>query len=418
MATLQPPKGFRDFLPQQMLIRNHVTSLLSHFFEAYGFQPLQTPTVEYADLLLNKGGLETDKLLYTFTDRGGRHLGLNYDLTVPTARILAQYPTLEKPFKRYQIQSAYRAENTQKGRYRQFTQCDIDIFGSNDCLADAEILTLTSQALTALGFNNFQLKINSRPLLFHLLEQVQIPPSQHLSVLQSIDKLDKKTPSEVEVELANQNLSSSQIKTLFSLIKKATPDTHLKQIFTLAQKMGAINLHFTPFLVRGLDYYTGPIFETVIENSSISGSITGGGRYDKLIKQLGGPDIPAVGSTFGLDRICDLLENNSKFNSTAITQILVTVFSPATLNHSLDLSRQLREINLNTEIYLSSSTDLNKQLKYANQKNIPYVAILGPDEINHSTVTLKNLRTHSQKQYPLNKLSDLFQDVTAPLPPF
>lgn len=406
--TLQTLKGFRDFLPDTMAIRSRVISILEGVFQSYGFSPLQTPTLEYAAVLTGKYGEEAEKLMYLFTDPGGRQVGLNYDLTVPLARIMSQYPNLSKPFKRYQIQPAYRAENTQKGRYRQFTQCDIDTTGSGSPLADAEIIAVVSSSLKALGFPDFTIRINSRQILFELMVKAGIPSDKSFSVLQSIDKLDKKSEAEVSQELASKSISPMQISELFTALELSQADAHLREIMQYAESLGVTNLQFDPRLVRGLDYYTGAIFETVVTEPKI-GSITGGGRYDQLIKNLGGPDLPAVGTTIGLDRICDVISDLRLWSDLPVTptRILVTIFTPDLLTKSLELSKSLRDSGIATEVFLDPTAKLDKQLKYASQKSIPYVAILGPDEISQSNFTLKKLADSTQTAYPLDEISDL-----------
>ena len=405
--TTQPLKGFRDLLPAQMTIRNKVIKILTQVFESYGFEPLQTPTLEYASILTDKYGEEADKLMYLFEDQGKRKVGLNYDLTVPTARVLAQYQDLPKPFRRYQIQGAYRAENTQAGRYRQLTQCDVDIFGSLSPISDAEILAIVHTSLKALKFKEFQIKINSRQVLFKLIKQAGIPYDKKFTIIQSIDKLDKKTSDEIKQELNKKGFSKDQIKSIFSSLSKAQPDQYLQQVIHLAQKMGVNkeNLIFEPSLARGLDYYTGPIFETVVTKPNI-GSITGGGRYDNLIEQLGGPNIPAVGTTLGLDRICDVIEDLNLWPNLpkTTTRILTTIFSPILKSESLKITNILRQKNINTEIYPDENTPLPKQLKYANKKKIPYVLIIGETEAKNNQATLKNMNSGEQKTDTLENI--------------
>ena len=243
-----------------MAIRSRVINILKGVFEKYGFSELQTPTLEYTEVLTGKYGQEAEKLMYLFKDPGGRDVGLKYDLTVPLARVMAQYPNLPKPFKRYQIQSAFRAENTQKSRYREFYQCDIDTVGSVSPLVDAEILAIISDSLTALDFKDFQIRINSRRILFSI--------TKDLSVLQTIDKLDKKSIDEVKQELSQKGISANEIQNIFTGLKSVRPDENLQQIIGIAQKLGAKNVVFDPRLVRGLDYYTGAIFETVVTNQN------------------------------------------------------------------------------------------------------------------------------------------------------
>src|SRR3989344_5484034 len=222
MSKIKPQtlKGFRDFLPEEMKIRNAVINACREVFESFGFDPLETPTLEYASTLLEKYGDEADRLVYTFKDKGDRNVGLIYDLTVPTAKVLAMYPgKIQLPFKRYQMQMVWRADKPQKGRYREFAQCDIDIFGVKSPLADAEILAVTYTLLTTLGFKNFTIKLNSRTILFNLLKKAGIADKkQQLSVLQTIDKLDKKSKQEVSAELGKKGLENSRIKKVFSLL--------------------------------------------------------------------------------------------------------------------------------------------------------------------------------------------------------
>jgi len=405
--TSQTLKGFRDFLPNSMAIRSKVISTLKTVFESYGFSELQTPTLEYAEVLTGKYGEEAEKLMYLFKDQGGRAVGLKYDLTVPLARVMGQYPDLPRPFKRYQIQPAFRAENTQKSRYRELYQCDIDTVGASSPTADAEILAIISDSLTALKFTDFTIRINSRQILFDLIIKSNIPSNKSLTVLQSIDKLDKKTKEEVSLELETKQISSLQIKDLFYYLDKAQPNTQLKEIINLAKKMGAKNVKFDPILVRGLDYYTGAIFETMVEKPKI-GSITGGGRYDQLIKTLGGPDLPAVGTTIGLDRICDVISDLNLWPDLPVspTRILITIFSPDLINNSIELSLRLRQNSINCELYPDPNTKLDKQLKYTSQKGIPFAAILGPEEVAKKMVTLKNMQTGEQKQLSASQLPD------------
>ena len=405
MQKLQTIKGFRDFLPEKMAIRNEVIKRLKQVFEKYGFDELQTPSLEFQELLLGKYGAEAEKLMYLFEDPGKRKVGLKYDLTVPLARVLATNQELPKPFKRYQIQPVWRAENTQKGRYREFYQCDIDIVGSSSPISDAEILAVISDSLKSLGFNKFKIKINSRKILFSSMEKSGILENKWLTVAQSIDKLDKNDKEEVKRELIEKGLQKSNIDKLFNNLDSAIPDKYLSEVISFAKKLNVSeSLEFTPTLSRGLDYYTGPIFETVVEEPKI-GSITGGGRYDKLLKNLGGIDLLAVGTTIGLDRVCDVIEelnlwpNIQKTNS----KVLVTIFSEELVEKSLEVTQSLREKNINTEIFQSVES-LDKQLKYADKKGIPYVAIIGPEEVEKNIITLKDLNKKTQEKNSLEEV--------------
>lgn len=404
MEKAQTPKGFRDYLPAQMRLRNYVISVLRQTFEKYGFEPLETPTLEYASTLLGKYGEEADRLVYTFKDKGDRELGLNYDLTVPTARVLASYQQdIKLPFKRYQIQRAYRAEKPQKSRYREFTQCDVDIFGSSSPLADAEILAVINETLSKLGFKDFEIRINSRSVLFRILEDSGIlETTLKMSTIQTLDKPDKIGWEGVITELTEKGLDSTRIKAVQEAVAVARPDENLAQVITSAISLGVPKerLIFLSTLARGLDYYTGAIFETVVREAGI-GSVTGGGRYDNLIKALGGPKMPATGTTIGLDRLCDALEILNlvppKLRESSV-MVLVCLAEETSLASDLALAtvKSLRERGVSSEVYLINKS-LDKQLKYASEKGVSWVVIIGDKEVTSNKLTVKNLQTREQE---------------------
>jgi len=402
-------KGFRDFLPEEMAIRQKVIKTLEKVFESYGYAPLETPSLEYAETLLGKYGEEADKMVYTFKDKGKRNLGLIYDLTVPASKVLALYSQkINLPFKRYQIQRIWRAEKPQKGRYREVLQCDIDSFGTTSPLADAEIIAIVYDCLKKLNFKRFSIRINSRQVLFKMMKDLGITQEkQQLSIFRSLDKLEKFKINEVKNELKKKGLPQEKINKLLSLIKSAQPDDNLKQLFNYLKSFEVNEKYyqFDPTLVRGLDYYTGPIFETYVEEPKI-GSITGGGRYDKLVADLGGPDIPATGTTIGLDRICDVIKEKNLMPDLSPTsiKILVTIFSPEYFEKSIEAIKKLRKSGINAELYLDLNAKLDKQLKYADRKNIPFVVILGPEEIKKKIITLRDMKAKSQKQLSLKQL--------------
>ncbi len=403
----QTLKGFRDFLPKEMAIRNYVKNTLINVFENFGYLPLETPALEYSSILKGKYSNETDdKLGYFFKDNGDREIGLRYDLTVPTAKVLAIYSNeIQLPFKRYQIQPVWRAENTQKGRYREFLQCDIDIFGSSSPIADAEIISIIYAGIQKLNFKNAIITINSRSVLLDILAKSGIEKDQN-SILQSLDKIGKISQDGVKNELNSKGLPSTQIEKLFNYIKKAQPDENLKQIL---DKLKALNIPdsayvFDPTLVRGCDYYTSTIFEVSINEPKI-GAIGGGGRYDNLVSTLGGPNIPAVGFSFGFERVIDIIQelnlipqiNKSK------TKILVANFGPETETDILNLISNLRNKNIPSIIY-PDNDKLAKQIKYATFLNIPYLAIIGTDEAKNNQIMLKNLETTKQKLVSFDEL--------------
>lgn len=407
----QTLKGFRDFLPKQMAVREYVLSIFKDVFASYGFEPLQTPTLEYAEVLMGKYGEEADKLLYTFEDRGGRKVGLNYDLTVPTARVLTQYQDLPKPFKRYQIQSSYRAENTQKGRYRQFTQCDIDTIGTTSPLSDAEIIAVIATAITRLGFTDVVINLNSRKILFTIMEKAGIPEDKWLTTLQTVDKMDKISEDALDTELAAKGLGDALFTKVIKpqLIDVTSKwdeiDPNLKEVYEAALSMGVKeeNLKIKTTIVRGLDYYTGTIYEATIPEGGV-GSVAGGGRYDNLIKSLGGPDLPAVGTTIGLDRLCDVIEDRNLFPNLqkSSATVLVTTSSVSDKETALSVSSQLRVNNIKTELYLDLEAKLEKQLKYADKKGIPYVVIITGEKL-----TLKDMNSGEQKEVRLEEILEI-----------
>lgn len=426
MKMANPPqvlRGMRDFLPDRMILRHHVIGIFRSVFERYGFEPLDTPAIEYAETLEGKYGEEADKLIYKFEDRGGRQVGLRYDLTVPLARVVALYPDLPKPFKRYQIAPVWRAERPQKGRYREFWQCDVDTVGSSSMLADAEILAVLHDSLTALGFTQFVIRINNRKLLKGLSTFAGVPEGEEANVLRSVDKLDKIGEVGVRTELLEKGFDEEVVARLFRLLEPGddtsdliarlrvqlaeSPDAQegLAELEQLREYLANLGVRescyrFDLSMVRGLDYYTGPIFETVVEEPRI-GSITGGGRYDHLVGIFSGRDIPAVGSTLGLERIVDVMEALHLFPETkTLTQVLVAAFDAETIPEALRLATELRRAGTRVEVPLMEKGGFKKFLSYANAKGIPTVVLLGPDEIARGEVTVRNMADGSQQSVP------------------
>jgi histidyl-tRNA synthetase len=374
-------------------------------FELFGFEPIETPTLEYASLLLGKYGKEADKLVYTFKDRGERELGLRYDQTVPTARVLSQYKNiLPKFFRRYQIQNVFRADKPQKGRYREFIQCDIDIFGSNSPVADAEIVSATYFAFKNIGYPQIKVLINDRQTLFDSLKPYVTEQVTIFSLIQSIDKLEKIGQEEVIKELINKGLEKTQAEKALKSIERATLSSNLKGIINNAVNLGVPKeaLVFTSTLARGLDYYTGMIFEVILPEFSQS-SCAGGGRYDKLIEQLSGINVPAVGIAFGFDRMIEAAEYFKIIPDKNLgSQVLVTVFGQDLLSVSLETAYQLRLKGIKTEVY-PTIEKIDKQLKYADKQKIPFVIIIGPEEAQKNILKVKDMKTGEQKNLSLEQ---------------
>src|SRR3989344_3520780 len=411
---LQPVKGFRDFLPKEAKKRSFLKDKFRETFELFGFEPLETPAIEYQELLLGKYGAEADKLVFKFEDEGGRKVALRYDQTVPTARILAMYQqNLPMPWRRYQIQTAWRAEKPQKGRFREFTQCDADIFGTTSLLSDAELLAQGSSLLKGLGFKTFKILINDRNILFQIMRSASIPENLQLSVIQSIDKLDKKTRGEVEEELTKKDLSIDTIHLLFDTLDKAEKTEILQKTLDYAVKLGVPKetLDFQPRLARGLDYYTSIIYEFVIDGYT-AGSVCGGGRYDNLISQLSGVTIPATGYSWGFDRVIEAMEQFKLLPQEDRRQgVLVTVFSPEQIESSTAVVKNLRENKIEAEIFPDENTKLEKQLRYADKKGIKWLIVIGPEEVEKNTVILKDLETGKQADVKLEELVRKFKDT-------
>jgi histidyl-tRNA synthetase len=402
---IQPPKGFRDFLPQKSLQRNFLIEKLKTLFQRFGFDPLETPTLEYAEVLLGKYGEEADKLIYIFEDKGGRKLGLRYDQTVPLARIVSQYQNLPKPFKRYQIQSVFRAENPQKGRFREFIQADIDIVGEESLLAEAEIIAVSLKIFKELGFKKTKIFINDRKNFENLDKKV----------ISAIDKLEKVGEEKVIEEIAKEKtISNDEAKAILDQIKNKKPNEAILKLFSLLKTYDLKeeeDFVFKPTLARGLDYYTGIIFEAVDDNYK-GGSLGGGGRYDNLIGIFSKNSIPACGFAFGFDR---LLEAGNELNlfpkKSTSTKVLVTIFSKDFIEKSIKVAAFLREKNINTELFLNPEKKLDKQLKYADKKGIPYVLILGEEEVKKNVVKLKDLKTGSQKEFSLEEALKILSNL-------
>ena len=410
MATFQTLKGFRDFLGDKARKRAWLIGVFREVFEAHGFEPLETPALEYEELLLGKYGEEANKLIYSFQDRGGRKVALRYDQTVPTARVVSQHRnTLVFPYKRYQIQSVWRSENPQKGRYREFTQCDIDIIGASGAIADAQILATTSAIFARLGIQ-VTLKINDREQLISLITSAGISKEAVFSVIQTIDKLDKKSSTEVISELREKKLSQETCDVLFRLLHDAKPSPMITQIVELAVALGVpkSQLVYTSTMARGLDYYTGMIVEPTVSDYA-SGSVGGGGRYDNLIGSLVGLQIPATGIAFGFDRMLEVIDQMDKFPKelSLPAKALVTVLSPDSVLYAASTYRLLQKNSIPVELYTDPTKKIETQLKYAIAKRIPYVVIVGPEEQQNRVVKLKNLATREQKTLDFAKLVEI-----------
>lgn len=402
----QTLKGFRDFLPGEARKRQYVINKLKEVFESFGFEPLETPALEYQKVLLGKYGEEGDKLMYRFTDNGGRKVALRYDQTVPLTRVVAEYGNqLPTPFKRYQIQPVWRAENPQKGRFREFLQCDIDTVGSNSPLADAEIIVIAAKSLEKLGFQNFRIIINDRSIFSMMVKRGVVQEKDISSIVRTMDKLKKIGREGVLNELMEKGFGSEKATYIIQEIEDFKPTEAVLQILAYLEKFDITppGCEFSPTLARGLDYYTSMIFEVEIEGYT-AGSVGGGGRYDNLIGLFTDQKIPAVGFAFGFDRLIEAMDQLSLFPKDLTTaKVLVTIFSPDLSDKSLKITSDLRLKGINTELWLDAESKLDKQLKYADQKGIPFVVIIGPEEASQNKVTIKDLKSQTQETLTLDE---------------
>ena len=434
MNTIKPRllKGFRDYLPEQMIPRKQMMDTIAEVFERYGFSPLQTPALEYADILLGKCGEDADRLFYRFDDHGGRDVCLRYDLTVPLARVAAQYGNLPMPFKRYQIAPVWRAEKPGKGRFREFFQCDVDIVGTDSLIADAECVAVDNDVMSALGVANVVIRINNRKILTGFFENEVFggaAPDQQLAILRTIDKLSAMGEATVRELLGKDNgLPAATIDHTFKLFGiRGTNDemlaaaeplvgsseagwrglSELREVVGHAAGLGVpaerIKLDFS--IARGLDYYTGTVFETFLLDLPGFGSVMSGGRYDGLISTFLGRDMPAVGISAGMDRLFSgMVELGLVETAKTPVRVLVAPMEPDVLPQALAATSQLRAAGLPAEVYLEQAK-LKKQLRYANQRGIEAVVILGPDEIAAGLATVKLMEKGEQTQVPLAELA-------------
>jgi histidyl-tRNA synthetase len=422
-SQFDPPSGTRDFLAADVERRERAFAVIRSVFARYGFEPLQTPAFERLDVLLGKYGEEGDKLVFKILRRGEHEasgeadLALRYDHTVPLARVAAAYGSqLPTPYKRYALGPVWRADRPGKDRYREFTQCDLDTLGSVSLLADAEALSAQHDAFADLGLADFTILLNSRRLLMGLLEAFSVPPKIGAGVLISLDKLDKLAPGEVISELTERGLAGEQAADLVGALTAADSSDRVRVALSKTEEgtagldevdtmmsllSGQIppgRLVFTPRMVRGLSYYTGPIWE--VTAAGVAGSIGSGGRYDRLIQQLGGPDVPATGSSIGVERILPLLPGADGATSARL-DVAVTVMRSHLATHSFGLAGAARSAGLRASVYLGTSGKLGRQLKWASDSGARWCLIYGEQEHEAGAVTVRDMASGDQVQVPV-----------------
>lgn len=453
MSKPSIPKGTRDFLPHEMRRRNYIFDSIKSVFQKYGYLPIETPTMEKTQTLMGKYGEEGDRLIFRVLNSGeylkkadsaafeeGNNVrfansvsekALRYDLTVPFARFVVQHQNeLNFPFKRYQIQPVWRADRPQRGRYREFYQCDVDVVGSDSLLYEVELIQIFDEVLSGLKLEDFTIKINNRKILSGLAEVVG-EADKLIPITVAIDKLDKIGEEGVIKELKERGVSEEAIEKLKPLLTisgsnqaviKAVDSIvshseigakgieELTTVLTMIDQLGLANakLEFDPSLARGLNYYTGAIFEVKANGVNI-GSICGGGRYDDLTGIFGMKNLSGVGISFGADRIYDVLEELSLFPAEleASTQLMFANFGKEEALQAALWLKRLRDNGISSELY-PDSHKLKKQMGYANNKNIPFVALVGENEIKNQQIMVKNMETGEQTPYTIVQLIKFF----------
>jgi len=409
---LQLPKGTRDFAPEEKIVRDKVVNTLKEVFELYGFAPLETPVFERFDVLSSKytGGAEILKETFKLRDQGGRDLGLRYDLTVPMCRYIAMNPNTKMPFKRYQIGEVFRDGPVASARYRQFTQCDVDVIGSSSMAADAEIVSLIFTAFKKLDFE-IAVKVNNRKLLNDILDFCGVEKDRQDLVILSIDKLEKFGLSVVKNELKEQRIDDSKINKIIDILNiRGSNDEKIKQLKNILKNSDGlsqlVNLisyannqnleaEFDVSLARGLSYYTGTVIEAFLKNSSVKSSVCAGGRYDKMIGNLlEKGEYPAMGVSFGVDRIYDA--SIEKQENKIKTNTKVYVIPIKSLNEGIKIAQQLRDAGIKTDIDLNEKGP-SKNLEYANSLGIPFVLFVGKKELQEGKLKLRDMKSGKEE---------------------
>lgn len=456
-AKTQPARGMRDFLPAEVRRREYVIGIVKEVYERYGFEPLETPAVENIETLLGKYGEEGNQLIFKILKRGEHEktgeadLALRYDLTVPLARVVAQYKNdLPKFFKRYQIQPVWRADRPARGRFREFYQCDVDVLGSRSMVVEAEICAAASEVLTRLGFDDFSVRLNHRYALTGVLQAAGIPLEKHDAALIALDKLDKIGTQGVEKEFQMRQIEAGpglkllnffvELKSLEHPADIATGDRpqqkrkalnaailgrlvefvqdnelgargvdELRSILMFAEVSGiGDKIEIDPSLARGLSYYTGAIMEINVKD--LPGSLGGGGRYDNLVGMFLGENIPACGFSLGLERIILVMTEREMFPESVVNSpadVMVSVWDSESVLESIALAKELRASGLRVDLY-PEADKIGKQFKYASARGIPHVAVLGESEGERGEVAIKDMKTGEQRNV---KRSDVAKEL-------
>ena len=427
----QPPRGTRDFLPDKQQKKNWVIDQVREVFEAYGFEPLGTPAFEYLEMLMIKSGDDIINQIYNFKDKSDRELGLRYEHTASTIRVVASHRNLVKPFKRYTIGPVWRYERPTEKRFREFWQADVDIFGVEGSIADAEVLSAAVDALSRLGFEGFTINLNDRRILKSIVQLAGIPEEKSLDAFRAVDKLGKIGRDGVIKELKGiAPYDEASMKLLDLLGINGNPDEVLGQAKTMLQEyeegvkgceaLEELYLYAKAFgvaqyirvdlsLARGLDYYTGPVFEVIAKGFEDYGSIAGGGRYDEIIELYGGPPTYATGVSFGVDRLTPILEEKGAFAEMTLgARVYVAPVNKKVIYEAIKIAQKLRAESIPSIVDMMGRR-LGKQFEFADKKGIPKVVIVGERELAEGVVTVRDLKTGEQTKVKLEELSSFLQ---------
>ena len=420
-------KGFRDYLPEEMLQKNRMVRAVQQVFECHGYPPLMTPALEYSEILLGKYGEEGEMLLYRFRDNGDRDVALRYDLTVPLARVLAEHGEITMPFRRYQIAPVWRAEKPARGRFREFMQCDVDLVGADTAAADAEMLVIGSAVMKELGISGYRIRINHRGILAALCRLAGLTSAGEVEFLRLLDKLDKigadafrdqvgqisgideaGVESVLKIVMANPG-DSRQILAGLEDALGSDPEAvssieRMSEVLDLVEASGVSEqCHIDPSIARGLSYYTGLVYETFLDALPGFGSVMSGGRYDGLVGLLAGKDLPAIGISLGLDRLFSAMkELNLLENRSQPADVLVVQFSQALAPASFAAAARLRTAGIATVVY-PRDAKLKKQFQFAQKAEIPFVVVIGEDEQSRGTLQLREMDKGSQQEISIDE---------------
>ena len=394
-------KGFRDYGPNEQLARQQMFAKIQSVFERFGFLPLSTPVLEYKDILIGKIG-EDEKLIYSFKDNGDRDVAMRYDLTVPLARYVAQNQgQLTFPFKRYQIAPVWRADNPQKGRLREFYQCDVDAIGTDSPVADAEVIACVCQAMEAVGVKNYKVRLNDRAVFKDFSK----------ATIRAIDKLDKIGVEGIIAEMKDNGVAEDEIARAKELVAGGAASMP-EGVAAIMKMLESYNLsgviEYDPTIARGLDYYTGTVFETTLVDKSEYGSICSGGRYDNLVDQFSSQSLPAVGGSIGIDRLISALIDMGSLEAVQPIRALILNQNESLMAEYSKLAAELRSQGVSVELYYTAAK-LDKQFKYAENKGIPYAIIIGEQEAKDGKAQLKNLQTREQEEVMQFELASKLQ---------